>query len=427
MKRTLSLILALLVALGAFAICGAAEAEIPEVVIWGGVPAENGPQALCDAFNEKYAEQYHATYYRFVNDDSGNTKLETALLSGEQIDVFFSYGLDRITARANGGMMYDMSQIEGAEEWIKTTLVDGCLNYIDGGIYYIPTNNEPQFLFLNKDMFDEAGIAIPESWTFEEYKETAKALTTEEHYGAYSFRFDNSLCTIALGKDYYYNEDGTAANYNREEIKEIVQLVYDMHFVDQSVYPYGEVLSQGISAYPQDLLIGEDIAIIESSYWFLRYIKNTADYPHDFITAFAPMPTGGASYNNGALNNYVSIAQNAKSVEAAWTFVQFWLAEGYSELYVGGKIPVVREGVNEDELIAGLLGENAEALFDTESFLNVFHNVAPYSVQEYTVAGPEIKQIFNEERDNLYLGAYDVDTYLSTTDERITQAIADAT
>ena len=62
MKRTLSLILALLVALGAFAICGAAEAEIPEVVIWGGVPAENGPQALCDAFNEKYAEQYHATY-----------------------------------------------------------------------------------------------------------------------------------------------------------------------------------------------------------------------------------------------------------------------------------------------------------------------------------------------------------------------------
>ncbi|MDD6882470.1 MAG: hypothetical protein PUD50_02055 [Eubacteriales bacterium] len=78
-------------------------------------------------------------------------------------------------------------------------------------------------------------------------------------------------------------------------------------------------------------------------------------------------------------------------------------------------------------MIAGLLGENAEALFDTESFLNVFHNVAPYSVQEYTVAGPEIKQIFNEERDNLYLGAYDVDTYLSTTDERITQAIADAT
>ena len=167
--------------------------------------------------------------------------------------------------------------------------------------------------------------------------------------------------------------------------------------------------------------------MIESSYWFLRYIKNTADYPHDFITAFAPMPTGGEAFNNGALNNYISIAQNAKSVEAAWTFVQFWLAEGYSELYVGGKIPVVREGVNEDELIAGLLGENAETLFDIDSFLNVFHNSAPYSVQQHTVASPEISQVFSEERDNLYLGAYDVDTYLSTTDERITQAIADAT
>jgi len=139
------------------------------------------------------------------------------------------------------------------------------------------------------------------------------------------------------------------------------------------------------------------------------------------------MPTAGAGYNNGALNNYISIAQNTQAVDAAWAYVQFWLAEGYANLYVGGKIPVVREGVDPDAVVTGLLGENAEELFDVESFMVVFNEARPFSVQTITVAAPEISQILAEERDNLYLGAYDVDTFLTMAEDRINMAIADAT
>ena len=428
MKKIICTLLALVLVLGAFAFTAMAEGPV-ELVIWGGVPEENGPANLVARFNEKFDGQYHATYYRFVNDDTGNTKLETALLSGEQIDVFFSYGLDKVTSRANGGMIYDLSQIEGATDWIEATLIDGCLNYIDGKVYYVPTNAETQFIYLNKDMFDEAGLEIPTSWTLDEYLETAKKLTTDDHYGMFSFKSyggDDTFLRVSMGLGYYYNEDGTAADFNNDKVREVVEKFYNVHTVDKSSYPYGDSLAQGLDSYAQDLILNGDVAMIESSYWFLRYFKDPENYPHDFVTAFAPMPTIGEGWNNGTLNNFISIAANCANPDVAWEFVKFWASEGYDSLYIGGKIPVVREGVDQDALIAGLLGENAEAIFDLDSFMNVFENPAPFSTQKYTVAAPEISQILSEERDSLYLGAIDVDTFLATVEERITEAIQNA-
>ncbi len=63
------------------------EKEKVKLVVWGGVPAESGPQKLVDAWNEANPDVF-VEYVRFVNDDTGNTKLDTGILSGEQIDIF---------------------------------------------------------------------------------------------------------------------------------------------------------------------------------------------------------------------------------------------------------------------------------------------------------------------------------------------------
>ena len=45
--------------------------------VWGGVPAESGPQASIDLFNEAFKDKgIQAEYERFVNDETGNLKLE---------------------------------------------------------------------------------------------------------------------------------------------------------------------------------------------------------------------------------------------------------------------------------------------------------------------------------------------------------------
>ncbi|MDR2785045.1 MAG: hypothetical protein LBB83_03930, partial [Treponema sp.] len=65
--------------------------QVFTVKVWGGVPAENGPQAAVDAFNAEFKNKgIQAEYTRFVTDDNGNLKLETTLLSGDGVDVYMT-------------------------------------------------------------------------------------------------------------------------------------------------------------------------------------------------------------------------------------------------------------------------------------------------------------------------------------------------
>ncbi|MDD4573896.1 MAG: hypothetical protein PHR69_06740, partial [Sphaerochaeta sp.] len=60
--------------------------------LWMGIPAENGPQDVVDAFNREYKDKgIQVEYERYVNNDQGNLKLETNLLAGSGIDVYASY------------------------------------------------------------------------------------------------------------------------------------------------------------------------------------------------------------------------------------------------------------------------------------------------------------------------------------------------
>src|SRR5690242_4624747 len=53
-------------------------AQTVALKIWGGVPAENGPDKVCENFTKEFESKgIKATYERFVNDDNGNLKLDT--------------------------------------------------------------------------------------------------------------------------------------------------------------------------------------------------------------------------------------------------------------------------------------------------------------------------------------------------------------
>lgn len=88
MKRILCAVLTLSLVMMAFAVPVIAEEPVV-LQFWGAIPPENGPQELVDNWNAAHPD-IRVEYTRFVNDDGGNTKLETALLAGE-VDVFITY------------------------------------------------------------------------------------------------------------------------------------------------------------------------------------------------------------------------------------------------------------------------------------------------------------------------------------------------
>lgn len=78
-----------------------------EITVWGGLELEKGPKQVIEGFNKKFPD-IKVQYEYVVNDDSGNIKIDTALMAGQKIDAYFTYGLDKLIKRVNSGSAEDM-------------------------------------------------------------------------------------------------------------------------------------------------------------------------------------------------------------------------------------------------------------------------------------------------------------------------------
>lgn len=132
-----------------------AGADPVKLTLWGGVPPENGPQEVVDNWNKENPD-IQLEYVRFVNDDAGNLKLDTAMMSSQPVDMYVSYDYSLYEKRIKAGNALDLSTFsdysvdekmgEGASFWKA-----------DDKYYGVPTSKGPSFVWLNKDMLDAKG------------------------------------------------------------------------------------------------------------------------------------------------------------------------------------------------------------------------------------------------------------------------------
>lgn len=406
------------------------KSEPIKLVVWGGVPGESGPQSLVDAWNAENP-MVQVEYTRFVNDDTGNTKLDTAILSGEQIDVFFTYGIDLLKKRVEGGMVQDLAEF-GVTDFVEEEIVGAGIGQvlIDNKYYGLPTAKEPVGFMINKAMLDEAGITIPDNWTIEDFVEISAKLSGEKDgvtvYGTHPYynALPLNFTLPVIGGDYFYNADGTASNFDAPEFKTIT-VVKDL-IEDGYAMPYEEVFSRKLEKYAHPAFLNGEVAMMPFSAWMLRYVKDEENFPHDFVTTFAPYPTTEEGITNdyqAFLNNHISISSNSNYKEEAWAFVDYWLTEGSEYMLTAGKMPVWNK-VNEDDVVAGILGEESERLFDEAGYRKVMLNEdLKYIVDTHTIAYPQITQIFKDESALYFLDEYSSDEYFTSLKEKSDKAI----
>lgn len=405
-----------------------------KLIVWGGVPGESGPQDLVDAWNASHPE-IQVEYVRFVNDDTGNTKLDTAILSGEQIDLFFTYGVDLMKKRVDSGMLENLDTDE-VTAFIKDHIAgegDGMVR-IDGGLYAIPTVREPYGIMLNKGMLDEAGVTIPDNWTVEEFMDIAKQLTTEKDgkkvYGA-SIVIQGGLpldiSQAVLGGDHFYKASGDESNFDDETFKANAKLKELMDV--GAAMPYEEVFSRKLDTYAHPAYLGSEIAMTHFSAWMLRYVKDLENYPHDFVTTFATFPTtekGVANNYQAFLNNFICMNSKSAHKEEVMAFMKYWLTEGSKYMYKAGKMSVWKEA-DPEEATKAILGDNAEQLFDVEAYKKVMFNPdSQYIIDTITVAYPQLLEVYKEESEMYFLNNTTLEEYLSNTKKRADQEIKKA-
>ncbi len=430
-RRMFALTLALVLALGALPVI--ARADEPVVIkFWGGVPAEYGPSQVVERFNEEFKDKgIQAEYVRYVNDSTGNMKLETTLLAGGEIDVYMTYSLTNLVKRGEGGMAVELSQqltdagfdmVAEQGELTKPFIFDG------GKIYGIPTKFENYFILANVDMFKEAGIELPlGGWTYDQFRETAQKLTHGEGQDKVYGMFWNSeqeifrpsmIAQTILGNDYYYTDGGKATNFDNEEFIAINQMIQDMMYKDGSTITHTDDVTQQLTV-ESTFLAGK--TAMSLGVWTIRSIKDLEKFPHDFKTAYLPVPVRDpalAKYtvSDMTVGDYICMSADTKHPKEALEFMLWYSRGGMVEGTPYGRVPLNKAVPNEVKLEAYM--KNGEGILDEESvksFLDIPDNLP---VNTITTKMAEIQKVFNEGLERIYTNSADAATALKEAKEQ---------
>lgn len=335
---------------------------------WGGVPEEAGPLDMVKAWNEANPG-VQVEYVRYVNDDSGNLKLDTALVAGENIDLYTNYAKFQLEKRVQSGGAQNLSELGGYD--IEAAMGEQAKAWqFDGSYYGLPTVSSKSFVWLNKDKLDAAGLKLPDNnWTQSDLAEYAKVLSKDSTYGyvqgtnMFPFGMDGELQNEFV-------KDGKS-NLDHPVTRGSLEGWYKMMHEDKSMPAYGEQIATKLQV-DASFLKGE-AAMLGSGNFIFRNANNLTDYPRDFKIAFATIPRPDGAREDfrleGGLSDVVAINPNSAYKEEAWKFLQWYADEGVAYLTKGGRIPAsakIDNSQTQAKLVAGF-----EELYDQESLERV--------------------------------------------------------
>ncbi len=409
------------------------ESEAEPVVLhfWTGLgaSADASHQAIIDEFNELYKDQgISVEFEHFVNDSNGNLKLETNLLGGSEIDLYMTYGLTQLTKRAEGNLALDLSELcarDGFDVAASTSSMAEAY-FVNGKPYCLPTKLDQYGMVLNKNMFDDAGIEIPTSWTYDEFLEVCKKLTHGEGEDKVYGMFWNTgqdrsgyvkyLACQTLGGDNYYTEDGKATRFDDPVWQATVELAVTT--MKEGYAPtHADTVTEKLNM--ANLFAGEKIAMCMGP-WLINTMKDTTTYPHDFVTAFAPYPVvdeNSRNYTQGGYGDMICINPRSEHIDAAWEFAKFYMTKGALYMAERGRIPSYN-GLDKEEVVKSVLS-GAEELFDADTMVSVL--IEPhdnYAYSTITTRMTEIQDVFYEELEAIWTEKKTVEEGLADAKER---------
>lgn len=140
-----------------------------------------------DAFNEAH-EDIHVNV-EIIIDDGGSSysdAVNASLVAGNLPDVLALDG-PYVASFAEADILLAVDEYMTDED--RNDFVDSILQQgsYDGQIYSLGAMEASIPLYYNKDIFEEEGIEAPttieEAWTWDEFLEVSKQLTTEDRYG----------------------------------------------------------------------------------------------------------------------------------------------------------------------------------------------------------------------------------------------------
>ncbi|MEC0227745.1 ABC transporter substrate-binding protein [Paenibacillus alba] len=393
--------------------------------MWGGIPEESGPKDVVTKWNSSHPD-IQVEYTRYVNDDSGNTKLDTALISNSDApDIFFSYGETNYNRRANAGVTFPLDDLISKYKFNVDEII-GKDNVIPfkGKTHYLPAMKLLSSVMINQTALEKAGEKIPaQGWTWDDYMTLAEKLQTADQKGSFIKVPDDNMVRFAILEnkpvDSYYTADGLST-FDSPAVKK--GLEYQKSLQDKGLsVKWPEIIANKLLP-PNELLTGKAAMIFGGTH-LLRNVKDTKSFPHEFKTIFAPVPQleKGGKVNTAGFNDFMSINNTSSNKDEAFQFISWYLTEGNLLMIPGGRLPSSKK-IDVDKVAELMVGDAAN-LINVDSLKSLIKGDYTFPVQTISTALPEMTKIINEETEKYVMGVQPLDKAIQNMKTRADQAI----
>lgn len=364
-------------------------------------------------------------------------KLDLAASSSETLDVIMFSDPASYAQRVGLGMVAPLDEFIAAEGYKVTDeyKVDTTLN---GSVYALPGKFNPWYVLLNKTQLDEAGLSVPTDWTWDDFAEYAKALTTGEgankRYGTYFHGPQNGgwmeYMKLALANQQDNSEflkaDGSM-NFNNPLFRRTLELRVQLELEDKSATPYTDMMSQKL--HYRNQFFNQSVSMIMIGSWMNTELGGTEQFPLNFEVAVAPIPKNAAGDQGGytmVTTDFVAVAENSKNKEAAYKFVRWYTTEG--QIVQEKNVPAWN-GIQDDQLASIidiiLSGTQTPEKVDKESLISTLAGAKSSKIIPPVTYQSEMYKVINEEYEKLIFNQQTIDETIAALEDRV-QKIIDA-
>lgn len=277
-----------------------------------------------------------------------------------------------------------------------------------GENYAFPSTLGTYFIYYNKDIFDQRGVAYPQQdWDQELFLETARKLRDRER-GIYAVDNRNWITTFlpwlwAYGGD-WFTPDRHRSLLNSDIAIDVQQFLVDLIYVYDVHVPYPD---------DTDYFAAGQLAMIHSSTWDLQGTEETPPkWP--FRWDVVPSPKGPMGQFSVVQTNGWAIPKAAADKQKAWEFISWFNGpEGQRILAKHGEFPAHLPTARTESFLH-LPDETRETIFNTVMMGRPFP-VNPAWGDSLSIAW--------EFQDSILAGEQDVITGLNQAAERINARI----
>jgi multiple sugar transport system substrate-binding protein len=173
--------------------------------------------------------------------------------------------------------------------------------------------------------------------------------------------------------------------------------------VDKSAPSHVDTVTQKLT---QEGMFLSGRAAITPGAWIVRNVKDTVNFPHDFMTAFAPYPVSDkyeARYNSGNFGDLMSINTKSKNIDAAWEYIKWYSTKGVVHMAGGGRLGLYNKLDTQAMTNAFLAG--GEKVLHGPTLQSAYIAPRPnVAFRTIFTKDAELSQIWKEELEAIYNG-----------------------